>query len=145
MKSFLVGSFLVMLPMSVGALCVHDEKANLRQGPDVVKFPIKWEVIRYTPLEKLSKQKGWYRVKDVDGEIHWVREDLVTTRFQCAVVKEEFASLRSGPGTKYPKVGAQRADKYMSFRVVKTEGDWVKVEDLEGDTFWIHRPLLWIQ
>jgi len=142
MRVFLVLIFL--FPSWASALCVNQEKANLRFAP-AVKAPKTWEVIRYTPLKKLAKKNGWYRVEDVDQKIHWVREDLVTSSFSCATIKSEFANLRKGPGTNFPKVKAGQGEKYLSFRVVKTKGRWIQLEDIEGDTVWAARENLWIQ
>lgn len=97
------------------------------------------------PLKKLAKKDGWYRVEDMEGTIHWVKEDLVTEKYSCGAVKEDFANLRTGPGTNYPKAKAQQADRYVSFRILESKGRWIKVEDLEGDSAWIARENLWIQ
>ena len=35
--------------------------------------------------------------------------------------------------------------KYYSFKVLKTQGKWVKVVDEYGDEGWVYRPLIWIQ
>ena len=49
-------------------------------------------------------------------------------------------NLRSGPGTKYSvkwKYGSG-----LPLRVLQQKGDWIKVEDFENDTGWIHKSLL---
>ena len=138
-------SFLVaMSATSAFGLCVNEKWSRLRQGPSL-NFEVTWEVFRYMPLEKLSKRGGWYRVKDVDGKIHWIREDMVTQAFKCVVIKDEFANLRTGPGTQYAQTKVGRGDKYLSFRMVDSQGQWVKVEDSAGDVSWIYKPLVWIQ
>lgn len=143
---FLIFSVLVLAGSlkSTFGLCVSEEKANLRRGPGV-HWTKTWEAIRYTPLEKLGKKNGWYRVKDIDGIIHWVKEDLVTRSYSCAAVKNSFANLRTGPGLQFPKAPFEKADKYVSFRVLKSKGRWIKLEDIEGDEVWAARENLWIQ
>lgn len=131
------------VPASVSALCVNEETANLRKGPDT-KYEKTFEAIRYMPLEKISKQNGWYRVKVLDGSIHWVKENLVTDSFRCATIKEEFANLRQGPGTNWPKIHGGRGDRFLSFRLLKEQGKWVRLEDIEGDVVWIAKENLWI-
>lgn len=133
-----------ILSLFLVSLCVNQEKANLRQGPGL-KWAITWEATRYMPLKKLSKQEGWYRVSDLDGKNHWVREDLVSTGFSCAVIKSEYANIRKGPGLNFPKTRAGKGDKYLAFRILKAQGRWIKVEDVEGDEAWIARENLWIQ
>ncbi|MDB5036896.1 MAG: hypothetical protein JWQ35_424 [Bacteriovoracaceae bacterium] len=126
------------------ALCVVPPKANLRKGPGL-NFSLIMDAIPYTPLKKVSKKGGWYEVKDVDGKSAWVREDVVTTTYKCVVIKDEFANIRNGPGTKFPKSGAGMGEKYLSFRLLEEQKEWVKVEDLDGDQAWIHKPAVWIQ
>lgn len=133
-----------LMTSSAFGLCVDKKWSRLRQGPSL-NYQVTWEVFRYMPLEKLSKKNGWYRVKDVDGKIHWIREDMVTQEYKCVVIKNEFANLRTGPGTNHPQTKVGRGDKYLSFRMVGNQGPWVKVEDSAGDTAWIYQPLVWVQ
>ncbi|GBD96268.1 MAG TPA: hypothetical protein ENG83_02905 [Nitrospirae bacterium] len=126
------------------ALCVNVPEANLRGGPGT-KYEKTWEVFKYMPLKKLSKKGNWYKVKDVDGDIHWVYRKLVTDKFRCAVVKVDKANVRSGPGTGYSKKALSPVLKYDSFKVIKIKPSWVKVIDEFDDTGWIFRKLLWIQ
>ncbi len=145
MKKFLVFSvlsWLVQWPLY--ALCVKENYANLRSGPGI-HHDQTWQVTRYTPLKKLGKKNGWYHIEDVDHRKHWIREDLVTSSFSCAVIKEEYSNLRKGPGATYPQTKAGRGDKYLAFRVLAEKSGWVKVEDMEGDELWITKLNVWIQ
>lgn len=135
---------LFMSASSLEALCVLGPKSVLRKNPQQ-SAPVSLEGIPYMPLEKISKKAGWYEVKDVDGQKHWIREDLVTTSFQCAVIKTPFANLREGPGESFAKAKGRRGEKYLSFRVLGYEKSWVKIEDWEGDEAWIKEDLIWIQ
>jgi SH3-like domain-containing protein len=125
------------------ALCVNVPEANLRSGPGT-KYEKTWEVFKYMPFNKLSKRGNWYKVKDVDGDTHWVYRKLVTDKFRCAVVKVEKANIRNGPGTNYSKNALSPSLKYDSFKVLQIKSSWVKVIDEFGDTGWISRKLLWI-
>lgn len=136
--------FVCSFQNSTRALCVQEPQAKLRKGPST-RWPITAEVIQYTALEKLSKQKGWYRVKDVDGEIHWVREDIVTSKYSCATVKDDIANLRAGPGKKFEMLKYSPVEKYLSFRVLEKKGEWLKVEDLEGDSAWVMSSLVFVR
>ena len=126
------------------ALCVSVPEANLRGGPGA-KYEKTWEVFKYMPLKKLSKKGNWHKVKDVDGDIHWIYRKLVTDKFRCAVVKVDKANVRSGPGTGYSKKALSPVLKYDSFKVIKIKPSWVRVIDEFGDKGWIFRKLLWIQ
>ncbi len=126
------------------ALCVNVPEANLRSGPGT-KFEKTWEVFKYMPFDRLSKKDNWYKVKDIDGDVHWVYTKLVTSKIKCAVVKVDKANVRSGPGQKYRQTSMSPALKYDSFKVIKIQAPWAKVVDEFGDTGWIFRKLLWIQ
>jgi SH3-like domain-containing protein len=125
------------------ALCVNVSDANLRSGPGT-KYNKTWEVFKYMPFKRLSKKGNWYKVKDVDGDIHWIYRKLITSKFKCAVVKVEKANIRNGPGTNYSKNALSPSLKYDSFKVLQIRSSWVKVIDEFGDKGWISRKLLWI-
>ncbi len=146
-RPFLYALILAALLFASGyaeALCVNVPEANLRSGPGT-KYEKRWLVFKYTALKRLSRKGGWYKVKDVDGDVHWINAKLVTSRFNCAVVKVRRANVRSGPGTRYRKTALSPAIKYDAFKVIKRKGAWVKVMDEFGEKGWIYRKLLWIQ
>ena len=145
---FCASCFLLFFGLSLHAeaLCVNVEKANIRSGPGV-RYEIVWEVYKYMPFEKIgiSKSRAWYMVKDVDGDTSWLHKSLVTNNYRCAVVKRTQAIVRKGPGTRYGKVYWSPAEKYYSLKVLSRKGRWVKVQDDQGDTGWMHKKLLWIR
>jgi uncharacterized protein YgiM (DUF1202 family) len=127
---------------STYALCVNVPIANLRSGPGT-KYEKTWEVYKYMPFKRLSKKGNWYKVKDVDGDKHWIYRKLVTNKYDCAVAKKR-ANIRKGPGMGYRILGLSPVIKYESFKVLKTKGQWVNVMNEYGDKGWIFRKLLWI-
>jgi len=146
MRSFLAAvliTTIVVLSGNAFALCVDNEYANLRNGPGTT-FAKTWEVYKYMPFAEVEKKGDWYKVKDVDGDTHWIFGKLITTKYKCAVVKNEKANVRTGPGTNFKETDFSPVLRYYSFKVEKIEGDWVKVVDQDGDGGWIYKPLLWI-
>lgn len=141
---FILFSLIVLFNDNAYALCVKTSDANLRSGPGT-KHKKTWEVFKYMPLKKIGSQGNWYKVKDVDGDIHWVYHTLVTDKYKCAVVKIKKANVRSGPGTNYKINILSPALKYYSFKVIDTKQSWVNVMDEYDDKGWIHRNLLWVQ
>jgi len=143
--AFITIAFLTFSLNSVAnALCVRASEANLRSGPGTNHEKL-WEVFKYMPLKRLEKKGIWYKVSDVDGDAYWVYGSLITSKFKCAVVKDEKANVRSGPGTNHKQTSISPALKYYSFKVLKIKGSWVHVQDEYGDKGWIYKPLLWIQ
>lgn len=126
------------------ALCVQAKRANLRKGPGV-KFEKTWEVLKYMPFRKIGQKGAWYRIKDVDGDVYWAHRKLFTTRYKCAVIKQNKTNVRTGPGSKHKTVRWSPVDKYFSMKVLKIKKNWVHIVDAAGDKAWIYRPLLWIQ
>ena len=125
------------------AMCVDVPKANLRQGPGT-QYEKSWEVYQYMPLKKIGEQGNWYQVEDVDGDRHWVFRELLNEKMRCAVVKADKVNVRTGPGTGHAKSPLSPVDKYYSFKVIDTQGDWVKVEDEVFENAWVARRLLWM-
>ncbi len=137
-------AFFHFLKTESEALCIHNKRANLRQGPGT-HFEKLWEVFQYMPFKELKKKGDWVRIEDVDGDIYWVYKKLITYKYQCAVIKENKTNLRKGPGTKYEQVSWSPVDKYFSMKVLEIKDNWVKIEDGAGDQAWVYRPLVWIQ
>ena len=142
MKSAVVVVFLLLCSPWVHGLCIKTNKANLRKGPGS-HYPKTWTVGLYTPLIKLEKRNGWYKVKDVDGEVHWVYHTLTTHSYSCLTVRSEIANLRTGPGSRFPRPDFKRVDRYTSFKKMDREGDWFKVIDIYGKGFWIYSKSVW--
>ncbi len=126
------------------ALCIDTPEANLRKGPGA-KYEKTWEVFKYMPFQEISKKRNWYKVKDFDGDIHWIYRKLVTDKFKCAVVNVNVANIRSGPGKEYETIFGSPAMRYDAFKIIKIKGSWVNIVDDFGTTGWIFRNLLWIQ
>ena len=132
----------VLFSQTSYALCVSGWSANLRKGPGT-NYPVTWNVSKYTPLVKVGSKGGWYEVRDMDGEKHWVYRSVVTSGFKCLSIKTTRARLRSGPGTNYPTTSYQNAERYDAFRRVEKKGSWYKVEGPFLKTFWVHRSQIW--
>ena len=145
MQQVLIFSLLFFTLQTANALCVKANKANLRSGPGT-KYEKTWEVFRYMPFRELEKKGKWYKVRDLDGDTHWIFHKLVTKDYNCAVIKVKKANLRTGPGTKYKKVAFfPSAEKYTSFKLLKTKGGWAHLLDEQGDKSWVSRKLVWVQ
>jgi SH3-like domain-containing protein len=124
-------------------LCVKVSQANLRAGPGT-DHQKSWEVYLYMPFKKVGQDGSWIQVKDMDGDIHWVHDQLVTDEMRCAVVKVNQANVRTGPGTHYAKSTLSPVEKNYPFKVIETQDGWVKVQDEVANEGWVAQPLLWM-
>ena len=134
---------IVIIPPAY-SVCVNKSGVNLRSGPGT-HFRKKRELFKYTPLKRLRSKGKWLQVRDVDGQKHWIHQNLVTAKYKCAIVKVGEANIRSGPGTEYKEIDYSPSIRYETFRVLKLKGSWVTVQDEFEGRGWIYRKLLWIQ
>ena len=58
---------------------------------------------------------------------------------EALCIKDKKANLRSGPGKHNEKLWTVL--KYMPLRQLGRQGNWLKVKDLDGDIYWVHRKL----
>ena len=94
------------------------------------------------PFVKVGSDGKWLKVKDLDGRLMWIYKSLVTSSYDCAVVRKT-ASLRSGPGKSKGKTPLAKAFKYMPFKKLKRDGAWLRVEDFHGKRHWIYESNVW--
>ncbi len=133
----------LLLSINSYALCVKYNEANLRSGPGP-KYKVTWKVSQYTPLLEVDRQGGWYKVRDQDGDEHWVYRSVVSKKMKCASVKTKKASLRTKPTSSAALGDIHFADKYTAFkRLDIADNGWYKVEASWGGTYWVHPNLLW--
>lgn len=127
-------------PASSGQqLCIKATRANLRAGPGP-KFKVTWEVNRYMPLLQVATDGEWIKVRDVDGDLHWVSDKVTTAQLDCVTVKAERANIRKAPNSKADTWFI--VEKYTSFHRVGQTDHWVKIE-YEGETMWVAQTLVW--
>ncbi len=120
-------------------VCIKVPKANLRSGPGA-SFRVTWEVHRYMPLQQVGKNGEWLKVRDVDGDLHWVAQSVVTADEGCVTVKVDKATIRKAPKANAPSWF--KVDRYTSFKRVGEQKDWVKLEH-EGKTMWASTTVVW--
>jgi SH3-like domain-containing protein len=138
--------FFLGLSCAAEALCVNVSTANVRSGPGT-QYEVVWKVYRYMPFEKVGESvpRGWYAVRDVEGDVDWLSRNLVRQDVRCAVVKKVRTNVRKGPGMRYRKTFWSPAAQYSSFKVLRSKGSWVKVRSEWGEVGWIHKNNLWIR
>ncbi len=133
----------IFLSASLNAGCVTKDGVLLR-GRYGAKAPVSWQVRKFTPLKKLGQPyNGWVRVKDLEGDKHWVRQNHFTEKYHCVMVKNDLVPIRIGPGLKYSEKFKEPAEKYETFKFLKAKKGWVKVMDAHGDVGWLKYSDVW--
>lgn len=139
--SLLIVTLALPVLANAQAVCVQAKTAILRKGPGT-SFPVTWTVGQHMPFLRIAEKNGWAEVKDLDGQVHWVKASALTTKFQCGVVKARQAKLRRGTGSKAP-ASIESADRYTPFRKVDRDGSQVLVQDEYKAEYWIAENALW--
>lgn len=124
-------------------VCVVRPKIKLYKGPGK-DFAVTWTVPKYMPLLKLAQKGAWFKVQDLEGEVHWVSASNVSRKINCAVVKTKIAKLRRGPGREFPLAELSVVDRYTPFRKVERDGEWIHVRDDYDETYWVHETNVWM-
>ncbi len=64
---------------------------------------------------------------------------LSTSGAEALCIKEKRANLRKGPGLNYEKLW--EVFKYMPFTQLSKKGEWLRIKDIDGDIYWVHKRL----
>jgi SH3-like domain-containing protein len=126
-------------PAAAQQLCVKAARANLRAGPGT-DYRITWEVNRYMPFIQVGAEGDWLKVRDVDGDLHWVYSALVTDKMDCVTISAAKANIRKKPSSRSEKWFT--VEKYTSFKKTGEGDNWVKLE-YEGETMYVYNTLVW--
>lgn len=139
---------LVMLGLGSAAqakmLSIAGDNVNMRAGPGT-NYKIMWELGNGFPLMVLKKKGAWYRVRDFEGTIGWVHEDVTSTTPSMIVKVHKNSTkrinIRSGPGTKYRIIA--KAYYGVVLQTLQQKHGWVQVRHGKGLTGWVKRTLVW--
>ena len=116
------------------------DKVFMREGPSD-NHQVKWIYHRKgLPVEVLASFEVWRRVKDMDGEIGWVHQALLSRERTAVVVGTGDAEIRKGNALDAAVVG--QAKPGAIGRLVACKGDACEVK-FEGVTGWLERTRLW--
>jgi len=126
-------------PLLAESIYVEKDNARFRSGPGT-NYQILWESPRYTPLEYLAKYKDWYAVRDHDGDVAWV-SDQVIKKGEAAIVTYKKANIRKGPGTNTRIIFF--VEKGYLFKVIDKKNGWLKIKAPDGDEGWVLGKLVW--
>ncbi|MBD3290934.1 SH3 domain-containing protein [candidate division KSB1 bacterium] len=115
-----------------------NRECNIRQGYSL-SFEIKRRVTAGTVLAKIGERNGWYRMYMPDGEIGWVRNDLVSTS-KDILVTNQYCNVRQGPGTNWEKIGELRQETYLLR--LDSRDNWYRLQQPSGEIGWIRQDLV---
>jgi len=124
--------------MAAEFVSVVKDGVNLRSGPET-KYEVLFQLPKGYPLKVVARKGKWIKVSDYENDRGWIYNNLVSkTRY--VIVKVKDGNVRSGPGTKYDKVGKVVRDVIL--KRIDRKGDWIKVSHPQL-TGWVHKQLVW--
>jgi SH3-like domain-containing protein len=116
---------------------------NLHKLPNS-SSPVTWRVARWTPLLRTEKKKGWSKVQDLEGDVHWAKSSDLTTTFRCVVVKTNTATIHKEPNRASISQDLKTLDRYTPLkRIGEQQSEWIRVENEAGHQAWIHESVVW--
>lgn len=115
---------------------------TLRRGPSS-KEAVSWKVAKNMPFLKLETKKGWAKLQDLEGEIHFARASDLSSKTRCVVVKTNVAALHKDPAQNAPATDLKTLDRYTPLKRVNDQREWIQVEDEAGRLAWIHESQVW--
>lgn len=124
-------------------ICVIKSGVKLHKGPGK-RFAVTWTVPKYMPFLMVDHNGKWLKVRDLEGETHWVEGSAVSHRTTCAVVKTKTAKLFTGDGPNRKPAELSSVDRYTAFKKIDRDDAWVKVRDEFAGTYWVHENNIWI-
>lgn len=134
----IASAFTLTSAFAVDYVSVAKEGVNLRSGSDA-KSEVLFQLPAGYPLEVLSRQGQWLKVKDYEGDKGWIQESMVS-KTPHVIVKVKEGKVRNGPSSKDKIVG--NVVKEVIFTKVEQKGEWIKVSH-PNLTGWVSKDLVW--
>ena len=117
---------------------ITNQECNIRQSYST-SSNVKRRVPAGTPLAKIESNNDWERVYMPDGEIGWIRNDLIIDINNAFVVNQP-CNIRQGPGLNSSKLGRLKVGDIV--RRMSTEGDWYQIKLSNQKTAWVRNDLV---
>ena len=116
------------------------DKVNLRAGPGQ-RYPIEWVLTRRdTPVEIIAQFENWRRIREWDGTIGWVQQNLLTGKRHAIVAKGEIRAVHYQPNPASALVA--RAEPGVIGRLTECREAWCRFETASVSG-WVRRADLW--
>jgi uncharacterized protein YgiM (DUF1202 family) len=122
MFPFLVG-WLVASPAWSETRSIGKPNTNVLSGPGL-NYKVLYKATQGYPVEILSKQKAWVKVKDWEGVTGWVHSRMLSN-VRTAVVLVGRANVRSEPSIDSSVLG--KVSQGEIYLVMSQDSDWAQI------------------
>lgn len=119
---------------------VHESGAVLYQAPSLAAKKL-FVVSRYYPVEVLTRQGDWVRVRDATGAIAWMQATALTAQRMVLVVADR-AAVHAAPDAASPLVFSIPKNGVLHL-VTVPKGGWVQVRHRDGGGGYVQISDLW--
>ena len=114
-------------------------EVNLRTGPGA-RYPIDWVYKRRAlPVEVIAVFDHWRQIRDWQGTVGWVHQNMLSTRRTLIVVGEERVMRREPKSEAAP---VARLAPGVLGEIRACSGQWCEVK-VAGHTGWLSRDAFW--
>ena len=116
------------------------DKVFMRDSPRD-DSPVKWIYRRKgLPVEVLSSFEVWRRVRDMDGEIGWIHQALLSRERTAVVIGDGDASIRKGNNADAALIAQAKPGAVGRLIACKADVCEVRFDSVTG---WLERTRLW--
>lgn len=119
---------------------LDSSEVNLRAGPGK-EYPILWTYQRKgLPVEIIQEFDTWRRIRDRDGTVGWVQQNLLSGK-RSALITDEARTIRTDPTGGAKPVAILQPGVVARIEECQ-DGDWCRIE-IEGYKGWLRRSEFW--
>lgn len=119
---------------------IKSNEANIRTGPSQ-KYPVVWVFIKKgEPVEVVAEFEHWRKVKDIDGDIGWIHESMLSGKRRAVIKSDNVEVLYSGTADSSKKIAL--IEPKVRVDLISCQSHWCKVsvENLKG---WLEKKSLY--
>ena len=118
---------------------LRSDKVNVRAGPGA-QYPVEWVFERRgMPVEVIAEHDNYRKVRDVEGTVGWVHQNLLSSR-RGVIVSGAIRALRREPSDGSPALARLEPD--VIGRLLECRDAWCRVE-VNGYRGWLKRTEFW--
>jgi SH3-like domain-containing protein len=120
-------------------VAVKSSIANMRSGPGT-NYEVLWQVEKYHPFLVKEKKGKWFKIQDFEGDMAWIHSSLLE-KMEGVITSKSKCNVRSEPNTDSRILFT--VERGVPFKVIKREGNWIRIEHADGEKGWIYKTLVW--
>jgi SH3-like domain-containing protein len=115
-------------------------KVHSRTGP-ALRYPVRWMYTRRgLPVEIIREFDTWRKIRDVDGEVGWVHQSLISGKRTVIIDNNTGVPMYNAPSNNAPVIAKVEPEVILDLDTC--EENWCRLE-AQGFKGWVQRNYLW--